>query len=144
MGFVAIASLAVTAATTIAQMSQARRAAKAQKEASEISGAGQQIQDRVARRRAIREARVRRAMIENSAAQSGGQGSSGESGALSAVGSTLGASVANQSTQARVSQGISVQNQKAAEAETAFDQIGAFGKLANQGLSMWGDYKEGS
>ena len=144
MGFIPLLSLAVTAATTIAQQSQARKAARAQREANAISSAGQQIEDRMARRRALREARVRRAIIQNSAAQNGAQGSSGESGALSALGSNLGASFANQTTQANVSQGISAANQKSADAQNAFDQIGAFGKLAQQGIGLWSDYKEGS
>lgn len=143
MGVIALVGLAVSAATTISQASQARKAARAQREAGEINAAGQAIEDRTARRRALRESRIRRAIIENSAAQSGALGSSGLIGATSALESNTGASIANQESQRLTSEAIGRQNQIAADAESRFDQIGAFGKLVNQGVSLWGDYKKG-
>lgn len=143
MGVIELVGLAVSAATGIAQAAQARKAAKAQREASEISAAGQAVQDRVARRRALRETRIRRAIIENSAAQSGALGSSGVIGATSALESNTGASIANQESQRLTSVAIGRQNQIAAQAESKFDQIGAFGKIVNQGISLWGEYKKG-
>ena len=143
MGVIELVALAVTAATGIKQAAQARKAARAQREASEISTASQQIQDRAERRKALREARIRRAIIENSAVQSGAEGSSGEFGATSALQSNVGASIANQTSQSLASRGITRQNQIAAEAESRFDQIGAFGGLVNQGLDLWGEYKKG-
>lgn len=133
----ALASLATTAATTVVQAVQARKASKAQEEANSISIAGQEVQDRVARRRAIRESRIRQAMIENSAVSSGATGSSGESGAIAALGSNTGAAVANQQSQSLTAAGVTRQNQRAASAESRFQQIGAFGAAVNQGISLW-------
>lgn len=143
MGTIELIGLAVTAASTVAQVAQARKSAKAQKEARAQSTAGQMIQDRAERRRAMRDARVRQAMIENSAVTSGAEGSSGEIGATSALNSNLGSSVANQTSQQLTAQGISAANQRAADAQSRFDTIGAFGKVANQGLSLWDEANKG-
>lgn len=134
---IALASLAVGAASTIAQTVQARKAARAQREAQAVSSASQQIQDRVARRRAVREARVRQAAIQQSAVASGGVGSSGAAGATSALQSNLGAGVANQRSQQLAAEGIGRQNVISANAQTRFDTIGSFGKLVQQGISLF-------
>lgn len=142
LGLIAFTSLAVGAASSVAQAAQARKAARAQEEAGEISSAQQEIQDRVERRKVAREARIRRAIIEQSAVTSGAEGSSGELGAKSALDSNVAASFANQSSQRAASQGITRQNQIAADAESRFDTIGAFGGLVQQGLSLWDQAKK--
>lgn len=137
-----LVGLAITAATTVAGVAQARKAQAAQKESNEISSAMGQIQDRAAKRKALRDARIRRAMITNSAVQSGAEGSSGELGAISALESNTGAAIGNLTGQQIATAGISRANQKAADAESAFDRIGMFGEAAQKGLNLWDSWTD--
>lgn len=142
MGVIELVSLAIRAASTVAQVAQARKAERAQREARAVSSAGQEIQDRAARRRAIREARVRQAIIEQSAVSSNATGSSGEIGATSALQANLGSSIANQESQRLTAEGITAANDRAAQAESRFEQIGAFNKVVQKGLSLWDEAKK--
>jgi len=144
MGIETMLLLAVSTAGTIAQSVQARKAAKAQKEARAISTAGGEIKDRAARRRALREERIRRARLVQASESSGTEGSSGELGAVSSLSANRQSAVANQSAQGLVAQGISAANQRAADAQTRFNQIGAFTDLVGKGLEIWGDSKTGA
>ena len=131
-----ILSAAVATAGVIAQTVQASRARKAQREAQAISGASEEIKNRAARRRAAREARIRRARIIQSAETSGGEGSSGLVGSLSALGSNFASAVANQKSGELASQGISRASQSAADARSRSGQIGAFTKIAGIGVKL--------
>lgn len=92
---VAIAALVVSAASTAYSISESRQAGKKQQEAQDISTAQQKSVDLANRRQQIREERIRRAQIEQAAANQGAGGSSGEAGAISALGSQVGSNVAS-------------------------------------------------
>ena len=92
---VAIASLIVSMASTAYSISENRQAGKKQQEAQDISTAQQKSVDLANRRQQIREERIRRAQIEQAAANQGAGGSSGEAGAISALGSQMGANIAS-------------------------------------------------
>lgn len=144
MGVIALLSLAVGAASTIAQTVQARKAAKARRESQAVSSAGEAVRDKLARRRAAREERLRRARLVQASTTGGTSGSSGELGATSALGANFASGVASQSFQRGVSQGISAANQKEADAVSTSKTIGAWSGLAQQGLGMWDDYNKGN
>lgn len=143
MGVIGFLSVAVSAASAIAQHAQAKKAQRAQEEGNAIASAGQEIEDRARRRRALRDARIRQAMIEQSAVSSGASGSSGETGARSALQSNVATALAGQRAQVAVSQGVSAANQRAAAAQTKMQTIGAFSDVVTQGLDLWGKSQSG-
>lgn len=142
MGVVAILGLAVSAASTIVQAVQGRKAAKARRESQAVQTAGEAIRDRLARRRAAREERVRRARLLQSSEVGGTSGSSGELGASGALRTNSAAGVANQSSQRTVSQGISAANQQAADAQSRAASVGAFADLVQSGLNVWDEARQ--
>lgn len=144
MGIVSILSLAVGAATGIAQAVQARKATKARRESQAIQTAGENIRDKMARRRAAKEERIRRARLVQASTTGGTTGSSGEIGATSALGANFASATAQQSASRGISQGISAANARGADAQSRGATIGAFGKIAQQGLGMWDDYQKGN
>lgn len=92
---VAIAALAVSSASTVYSIAEQRKAGKAQQEGQDIATAQQKSVDLANRRQQLREERIRRAQIEQAAANQGAGGSSGEAGAISALGAQVGANVAS-------------------------------------------------
>lgn len=106
MGAVAVASLLVTAASTAYSIEEQRKAGKAQQEGQDIATAQQKSIDLANRRQQIREERIRRAQIEQAAANQGAGGSSGEAGAISALGSQVGSNVASISQGQKAAEGI--------------------------------------
>ena len=140
---VAIASLIVSMASTAYSISENRQAGKKQQEAQDISTAQQKSVDLANRRQQIREERIRRAQIEQAAANQGAGGSSGEAGAISALGSQMGANIASinqgQVATAGISNAMSAaagHGQKAQVAQgvaslsgTIFQASGGFGSI---------------
>lgn len=143
MGTIALLTLAVTAATAVAQGVQSRKAAKARRESQAVQTAGENIRDKLARRRGAKEERLRRARLVQASTTGGTSGSSGEIGATSSLGSNFAGAVAGQSMQRGVASGISAANQRVADAQGKSNTFGAIGNLANTGLNMWDDYKKG-
>lgn len=143
MGVIEILSLAVGAATGIAQAVQARKATKARRESAAVQTAGEGIRDKLARRRAAKEERIRRARLIQASSTGGTSGSSGEVGATSALGANFASGVAQQSAQRGVAKGISAANEKEASAVSRAKTFGAIGDFAQTGLSMWDDYNKG-
>lgn len=139
MGLLAI-GLAVSAASTVVQAVQARKSARARKEAQAVSTAGENIRNRAARRRAAREERVRRASLIQASENGGTEGSSGEIGALASIGSSFGAAEARQRGSIRTAEGISAANQKAADATSTAQSIGALSQFATRSLSIWDEF----
>ena len=92
---IAIAALAVSSASTVYSIAEQRKAGKAQQEGQDIATAQQKSVDLANRRQQLREERIRRAQIEQAAANQGAGGSSGEAGAISALGSQMGANIAS-------------------------------------------------
>lgn len=103
---VAIGALLVSAASTAYSISENRQAGKKQQEAQDISTAQQKSVDLANRRQQIREERIRRAQIEQAAANQGAGGSSGEAGAISALGSQVGSNIASINQDQKAAEGI--------------------------------------
>lgn len=116
MGAVAVAALAITAASTAYSVDQQKKAGKAQQEGQDIASAQQKSVDLANRRQQIREERIRRAQIEQAAANQGAGGSSGEAGAISALGSQVGANIASINQGQLAASGISNAMSRAAGA----------------------------
>ena len=113
---VAIAALAVTTASTVYSIEEQRKAGKAQQEGQDIATAQQKSVDLANKRQQLREERIRRAQIEQASANQGVGGSSGEAGAISALGAQVGANVASINQGQVAAEGISGAMSKAAGA----------------------------
>ena len=147
---VAIAALVVSAASTAYSISENRQAGKKQQEAQDISTAQQKSVDLANRRQQIREERIRRAQIEQAAANQGAGGSSGEAGAISALGAQVGSNIASinqgQVAAAGISNAMSAaagHGQKAQVAQgvaslsgTIFQASGGFGSVFGGGSGV--------
>lgn len=138
-----IASLAVGAAGTIHQASLASRQQRLQREGNRITQATNDFQNRLSRRQAIREARIRRARIANSAEVTGSSGSSGELGASSSVGASLGVSIAEQQRDILAKNALTDINQQVSNINYKMDRSAAFVGLAQTALNMGVKYKTG-
>jgi len=113
---VAIAALAVTTASTVYSIEEQRKAGKAQQEGQDIATAQQKSVDLANKRQQLREERIRRAQIEQASANQGVGGSSGEAGAVSALGAQVGANVASINQGQMAAEGISGAMSRAAGA----------------------------
>ena len=131
--------LAVGAAGVISGVATAKKATKARNESKNISTANQQIQDRIAKRRAAKESRIKRARLIQAGETSGASGSSGLVGATSALGANFGAAVAGQKSQQFAAQGISAANQRAANAESQGARNEALFEVLGKGIKMADD-----
>lgn len=141
MGLEVIAAigLGITAASTISQSRARRKAARAQREGNAVNTATGEINNAVARRRAAREARIRRQRLIARSSASGTSGSSGELGANSAINANLGSAIANQQTAEEAARGLSAANQKVADANSSISRIQQFTSLANKTLGIADD-----
>lgn len=139
MGLGAILTLAVGVFSAVKQNQQAKKARIAQREANAVSGASQEVSNRLARRNEAKRLRITRARIMASATSSGVGESSGEFGATSASTSASNSSVATQQSQVLAAQGITAANQQAANAISRGKSIGAFGGLLQQGIGLADD-----
>ncbi len=140
---IAIAALAVSSASTVYSIAEQRKAGKAQQEGQDIATAQQKSVDLANRRQQLREERIRRAQIEQAAANQGAGGSSGEAGAISALGSQVGSNIASISQGQDAAGGISAAMSKATGATqrsqvaqgvaslsgTIFQASGGFGSI---------------
>ncbi len=102
-----------------------KKAAAAQREQNNIQRAGDLYNNMIARRRAIRDARVRRAQILQGAEGAGVSGSSGELGAMSATQSNIGNEIAVQGSQVLAADGMSRAAQREADAISTAKRWGA-------------------
>jgi hypothetical protein len=159
MGVIEVAALAVAAVGAIggiygqqraasAQKKASRRAEAERKEATAISQANEQSRMINERRRAVREERVRRARILQSAENTGVSGSSGVASAGSNLSVNLGGVISQSQGTNLASQGISAANQRGADALAAgqrsasqwnmFGNIStALGSLGSRGIQMF-------
>ena len=127
--------LASTAVSTIATIGQEKKRAAADKEARAISSANEELRNRAARRKAVREERVRRGRIRQISENTGVGGSSGEIGAVSALSASVGRNIAFQEQETKAAEGVTVQNQRSADAQSSITRIRAFNDLFQSGLS---------
>ena len=130
----ALIGLAVSAVSTIAKVGQERKRVAADKEARAIGSANEELRNRAARRKAVREERIRRGRLQQVSVNTGVAGSSGEIGATSALQASVGRNIAFQEQETRAAQGISTQKQKSAEAQSAINRFDAFNNLFQQGI----------
>lgn len=137
---IAGAALAATAVSGYQQYQAASDAADAREEGQAISGAQQQIQQRRSTRQSIRENRIRRARIMQSAENTGVSGSSSQFGSTAALGTLAGANVAASRGAARASQGISSANQAQANAATKGQMWGAIGQIGSTAFQGSGGF----
>lgn len=128
---------AASVATGVMQYSQAKKASRERKEANAISTASQQNEAAASRRKAVREARIRRAMILQSSENSGVAESSGALGATGVVGTNLGSQNSQAMGQTKAITGINAANQRAADYDFKGARIGAFGDIFTSGLGAF-------
>ena len=144
---IALVGLAVGTVGTIASMSQQRKAAKAAEQSSawqENSQAEQSAanarESAIARRQAIREERVKRALILQASETAGTSGSSGEVGALGGMSTQLGSNMGTSQGMVMQGQRISFNNQAAsnwgAKAGTYQNRSNAYQQLGNFGFGV--------
>lgn len=132
------AAIAATSVVTGAmQYSAAKKADKQRKEANDISNAQAKNDNAASIRKGIREARLRRAQIIQSAENTGVADGSGQLGATGVVGTNLGSNVATASGQTKSIVGINSANQKAATYDFKGAQAGAFGNIFSSALTAF-------
>jgi hypothetical protein len=126
---------AASVATGVMSYSAARKASRERKEANDIASANQKNEAAASRRKAAREARIRRAMILQQSENAGlGIGGSGTQGAVGVVGTNLSSNVAQSQQQSLAAQGINTRNQRAADYDFKAAQWGAFGDMFKSAL----------
>lgn len=111
-GTIALGSAAVQGVSAYKSYRAGSRAAKAQKKANAIAGASEETRNRISRRNAAKDARKRKAVVQQSAENSGAGQSSGSLGAQSAISGNFSRGVAGQEGQRVATQGISAANQE--------------------------------
>lgn len=131
-------SLAVGLASTAVSAINSGKALKAQKEAQNIGLAQGSIAAAGDRRQLLREERVRRAKILQGATNSGADGSSGESGALSAITTNVDTMISDSASQSKGNAGINSFNQKAANYDQAARDSLAWGEVFQSGAKSFG------
>ena len=139
MGLETLLTLAVSAASAVSSSVQARKRARAERTANAIQGAGGEIENRLARRRAAREERLKRARLVNSGELAGASGSSGMAGASSALQSNFGAGVAGQRSQELASRGISAALQRSADAQSRMASLDQWSQIGQKVIGIAGD-----
>lgn len=138
LGAAAVISLVSTAVTTGVSMHQSAQAAEKQDELLEQKQALNNAQQREDRRRQVREARIRRAQIEQSSVNSGVGGSSGEGGAVSTISSNLGANLGTIGSNVRAGEEMSAKAQEVSNIANRIQTTQAIGGLASSIFNVAG------
>jgi len=118
---------ATSVVTGVMQYTMGRKASAERKEANAIANAQQKNESADSRRKAIREARVRRAMVLQQSENAGATGSSGSQGATGVINTNLGSANAFAQGQTKAIQGINNRNQRAADYDYKGQMWGLFG-----------------
>lgn len=119
---------AASAVTTVASINQQKKAARAAATGRAIQTANSEYNNRLARRRAAKEARIRRGRIAQMSENYGTAGSSGELGAQSALQSNLGARLGEQQANILAVKGV----------QGAYDRQASYMSKANQYQALGG------
>lgn len=138
--YVAIAAVAASAAAGYEQRRQSKAAAKDQEEAAETARAEEMARQNETRRQQVREERIRRATILQQSANTGVAASSGEIGAVSALGTQTAVNQASLSRQQGTAEGITELNQSAAQHELKGQEAAAIGSIAGSIFSYSAPY----
>lgn len=128
---------AVSVVSGVAQLSAAKQANKQRKEANAISTASSQNEAAASRRKAVRESRIRRAMIMQQSENTGTAESSGSLGAQAVVGTNLASNNAQAAGQTKAITGINAANQRAADYDYRGTRVGAFGSMFSSALGAF-------
>lgn len=129
---------AASVASGVMSMSNAKKAADERKEANAIASAEQKNQAANSRRKAAREARIRRAMILQQSENAGlGTQGSGTQGAIGVVNTNFGSNAAMASQTGLANQGINRRSQAAADYDFRAQQWGAFGNIFSGAISQF-------
>lgn len=135
IGAVAAAASVVTG---IKSLGAAKAATNERKEANKIANAQAQNDNSNARRKAVREARVRRAQIIQQSENAGlGTQGSGTQGALGVINTNVGSNVSTASGQTTSIQGINKRNERAADYDFKSAQWSAYGNIFNSALGAF-------
>lgn len=131
---VAAASLTLTAAS----IKQQGKAAKAQKKIQNEEKARNTAQQMAERRQQVREERIKRARVMQASENTGTAGSSGELGAVSSIGTQLGANLGFNQSMIESGNRISGYTQQAADAQGKASMFNAVGSMAGNVGSIFG------
>lgn len=132
-----ITALVAQTGSQIMAAKEAREAAQQQRKAQKVETAIQMEQNKKNAIQAMREARIRSAMVQQSAVSSGAMGS-GQAGAMGSIRSQAGAAIGFQGMQQQAALNQSQFLANASRAQSRADQFGAaadiFGNLASFGM----------
>jgi len=132
----AIASFISSVGSGVASAMEAKDAAREQKKAMRAENAMQQEQNRKAAMQTLREARIRGAMMQASAVNTGAIGS-GLSGGLGSIQTMAGSSIGMQGMQAQTAKNVSQFNQRAANAASRAGTFGTASELFAKGTGFF-------
>lgn len=137
----AVAALAVGIVSTVVQLDSAAKSRAAQKETQEISQADQAVQRESNIRRAVRSSRVQRAKIQQASSNVGSGTSSGSTGAISNLRSSLDNAIGTVGGQVKTAQSLSDEAQKDADARYTAQVWGSISNLFNTAASSASSFK---
>lgn len=137
MGLEVIASIVAITATA-ASIQQQGQAAKAQKKMRNEEKARNTAQQMAERRQQVREERIKRARVMQAAENTGTAGSSGELGAVSSIGSQLGANLGFNQSMIESGNRISGYAQQAANAQTNASVFNSIAGMSGNVGSIFG------
>lgn len=132
------ASVAIGAASTGFSIISSNKARKDQKKARNLEAQRDQVAERRRRRQEIRQQRIQAARVQNFAAATGTNASSGPQGGLTSLSSQLGSSQGFASQIAGLNQGISFFNQRAADRIGFANTISSAGNFLSGAIGTFG------
>lgn len=128
------ASLAVGVISGASASAAQKQSATAQKQANAIQMAQTRVTALEERRKLLREERIRRALLAQGSINAGTGGSSGEFGAVSAMGTNVGGIVSAASGATAANEGINMWNQKAINFDNKAREILSWGQVFQSGI----------
>lgn len=135
-----ITSAAIAAGSTAYSIHEGGKAADAQQEAQDIATAQQKSVDLANKRQQLREERIRRAQIEQASVNQGVGGSSGEAGAISALGTQTGTNLGTINQGQMTATAISNSMTSAAQSQQKAQIAGGVANLSNTIFSSTGGF----
>jgi hypothetical protein len=132
----AVASLVVAAGAAYMQHKAQVKAAREQKKANEIQKAQADVSAQADRRQQVRQDRIKRAQIAQSAQNSGVSMSSGEFGAGGALSTQIGNNIGSISEGQNTANGVSARLQSAQNASNQAATFAQVGQLASSTFSF--------
>ena len=142
MATVAAITIGATALNLAYQANQQEIVQRNQREAANRERAMQEIQASKERQAAVREARAKRAQLQQGAEYTGTVGSSGYGGATSSLQSQLGANLSFQNTQTEFSNAMASHAQNIQDAQANQAMGNAITGLVTSGAEAYGSYKK--